>query len=397
MKKSLVALAALAATSAFSQVTIDGLFDAGYQAIDYKGTTITGIGGNGANTSQLNFRINEDLGGGLKVSARLESDFNAVQFKGNTGVASAVNMGAAGAEVAGSRSINSVASTFGNGEVWAGISGGFGGIQMGSVNMNTLTSTLLIQPFGTAIGSGYTTNGGVLRGDTAAATVRDENAIKYTSPTMNGFTGTLYWSAKQTKAANAAASATTLLVPQQTAYSTGLGAYDKLGSKEVGINYANGPLAATFSTLTQDSVGVSAMGANGQADGTTATRLNTMGGAYTFGATKVSVGVQTNKTTTGTVATDTTYNVLAATHTTGPWEFMASTGTIKQNAGTTYKDKSTNLTGLGVNYNLSKMSNLYARYEAIDDKANILAASATLDQVTAGTRKRTAIGVKVGF
>ena len=47
--------------------------DAGYQSIDYKGTKVGGIGGNGASTSQINFRGTEDLGGGLKANFMLES------------------------------------------------------------------------------------------------------------------------------------------------------------------------------------------------------------------------------------------------------------------------------------------------------------------------------------
>jgi len=93
MKKSLIALAALAATASFAQssVQIDGLFDAGYQAINYKGTKVNGIEGNGSATSQLNFRGSEDLGGGLKAEFRLETDFNAVSTNANTGVGSSDN------------------------------------------------------------------------------------------------------------------------------------------------------------------------------------------------------------------------------------------------------------------------------------------------------------------
>jgi len=73
MKKTLVAIAALTALGAQAQsaVTIDGIFDVGYQSNNYKGTKISGINGNGSSTSQLNFRVTQDLGGGLKAIARL--------------------------------------------------------------------------------------------------------------------------------------------------------------------------------------------------------------------------------------------------------------------------------------------------------------------------------------
>ncbi len=76
MKKTLVAIAALAATGAFAQssVTIDGVVDAGYQSVNYKGNTVNGIAGNGSSTSQLNFRGTQDLGGGAKASFLYENE-----------------------------------------------------------------------------------------------------------------------------------------------------------------------------------------------------------------------------------------------------------------------------------------------------------------------------------
>ncbi|MEN9712462.1 MAG: hypothetical protein RLY90_723, partial [Pseudomonadota bacterium] len=56
MKKTLVALAAFAAASSYAGVTIDGLFDAGYQSNTLQGVRVSGIEGNGAGTSQINFR-----------------------------------------------------------------------------------------------------------------------------------------------------------------------------------------------------------------------------------------------------------------------------------------------------------------------------------------------------
>jgi len=63
MKKTLVALAALAAFGAQAQssVTIDGIMDAGYANINYKGAKTTGVLNNGSSTSQINFRGVQDL------------------------------------------------------------------------------------------------------------------------------------------------------------------------------------------------------------------------------------------------------------------------------------------------------------------------------------------------
>jgi hypothetical protein len=201
-----------------------------------------------------------------------------------------------------------------------------------------------------------------------------------------GLTASLYKSNKQTKA-SAAAATSTVAGTQQTSYSTALGAYDKLGSQEVGLNYANGPIAGSYSTLKQDSVDVGT--------GTTATTVNTLGANYTMGAFKALVLNQTVKTTTGTVATDTNYTALTGTYTMGNTVLMASTGSLKQDVGSNAGKKS-KLTGLGADYNLSKTTALYARYEKIDDQAGAISAAASIDG-SEKTRTRTAIGLRTSF
>ncbi len=252
MKKTLVAIAALAATGAFAQssVTIDGVVDAGYQSVNYKGNTVNGIAGNGSSTSQLNFRGTQDLGGGLKSSFRVETDWNMVSNYANTGTSTGVNTTVA-------NSINGAGGTFGNGEIRVGLAGGFGSVDFGAVNYNTLGTYLTGQPFGTAIGSGFRTF--YINDAQATSSVRAENAIKYVTPTFSGFNASLYKSNKQDKAVAGTASATTGLVPQPNAFSTSIGAYDQVGTQEMGVNYANGPIAASYSSLKQDFVGISSV------------------------------------------------------------------------------------------------------------------------------------------
>ena len=391
MKKTLVAIAALTALGAQAQsaVTIDGIFDVGYQSNNYKGTKISGVNGNGSSTSQLNFRVTQDLGGGLKAIARLESDFNSVAFKANTGVSSVIS------NVVTTNSVQSVAGTFGNGEVWAGLQGDFGTVKFGSVNMNTLTTTGMMQPFGTAIGSGYNTSGGILRGDTTATTVRDENAIRFDTNAINGFTGVIYYSAKQTNPfTSSSASTGTGYNSQQQAYN-GF-AYDKVGTQEYALNYANGPITGSVTQQKQNLVGVGTLSSGALSTGSTATTLTSYAGAYTMGNWKASLGNQKNATTTGTVATNTTYTVAGLTYTSGPINYMVSNGSIAQNAGT-YANKKSKLFSFGANYNLSKTTYLYLRSENINDEANILAAASTLDITTSGKRTRTAVGLSMGF
>jgi Gram-negative porin len=73
MKKTLVALAVLAASGAsFAQVAITGTYSFGYRADTSKtGAASSGLG---IDTSALNFTATEDLGGGTKVTAVMSFD-----------------------------------------------------------------------------------------------------------------------------------------------------------------------------------------------------------------------------------------------------------------------------------------------------------------------------------
>ena len=79
MKKSLVALAALAVSgAAMAQVTIGGIVDQAYYSVDQKSrdglssTKQTGIGEGSWAGSRIRFTGTEDMGGGLKANFHLE-------------------------------------------------------------------------------------------------------------------------------------------------------------------------------------------------------------------------------------------------------------------------------------------------------------------------------------
>ena len=347
--------------------------DAGYQALDFKGTKVNGINGNGSSTSGFQIRGTEDLGGGLKANFLMGTDWNVVSRGANTGAATTTAAGDASATV----------GTFGNGELRVGVSGNFGAIDFGHLNFNTLTTTGTGQPFGTAIGSGY---GSIYRVNAAASLVRDDNAVRYVTPAFYGFTASLYKSNKQTK--------TGTNIAADGNFSSTLGAYDKLGSDEIGVNYANGPIAASYTSLKQDSREV--------AGGVTEAKVNTLGANYTMGAAKFFVMNQTHKNTgAASVATtvDTSYTSVSATYTMGATTLMAQVGNLKADAGSLAGQKS-KLVGLGADYALSKRTALYARYESIDDKAGVISAAGNGGFAATGTettRTRTALGVRHTF
>jgi GBP family porin len=80
MKKTLVALAALASVSAFAQssVTISGVLDAGYSSFSAKNGTSAemaqkGLSYSNNDTSRVLIKAVEDIGGGIKAGATIES------------------------------------------------------------------------------------------------------------------------------------------------------------------------------------------------------------------------------------------------------------------------------------------------------------------------------------
>jgi predicted porin len=384
MKKSLIALAALAATGAFAQssVQIDGVMDAGYQAIDYKGTKVNGFNGNGSTTSQVNFRGVSDLGGGLKADFRVETDWNTVSNAANTGAASAIATGTG--STAANAQKNNTAASFGNGEIRTGLAGGFGKVQFGAINNNTLIANLTGQPFGTAIGSGH---GAIIRSNYAGTAVRSDNSFQYVSPNFSGFDVAYLQANKQTKANNGAtASTSTGLIAQQSQFSSALGAYDLMGTKEASVSYANGPLAARFTNLKEDTQQV------GGSTGTVFT-TNTLGVNYALGAAKVFLWNQSIKADDNSVKTAGT--TVSATYTMGATVLMAQAGSIKSSAGAT-NGLSSKMTSIGADYNLSKTTALYGRYESIKDDAKLIAAAATVDG-TSNTRTRLGLGIRTAF
>ena len=355
MKKSLIALAAVAATgAAFAQssVQIDGVMDAGFQSIDYKGNKVNGFNGNGSTTSQINFRGVSDLGGGLKADFRVESDWNTVSNSANTGAKKSDGTLANGA-------------SFGNGEIRTGLAGGFGKVQFGAINNNTLIANLTGQPFGTAIGSGH---GAVIRSNSAGSAVRSDNSFQYISPNFSGFDVAYLQANKQSKANSAN-------------FSSSLGAYDQAGVKEASVSYTNGPLAARFTNLKEDNSALAA----------TNSTVNTLGANYALGAAKVFLWTQTNKTDDGTTR-NIAATTVSATYTMGATVLMAQVGSAKNKI----LNKSSNIASVGADYNLSKTTALYGRYESIKDEGGVIAAATTIDG-TGTTRTRLGLGIRTAF
>lgn len=167
MKKSLIALAVLAASGAAmaqSSVTLFGIVDTGISYVnkDATGGSRYGVGTSGNATSRLGLRGTEDLGGGLKAGFWLEGE-----IFGDNGNASGFNF---------------------RRESTVRLSGNFGEVRLGRETTPTFRTSLKYDVFGaTGIGQfmGYADWAGT--GIADGNTIRKDNMLSYSTPNFNGF------------------------------------------------------------------------------------------------------------------------------------------------------------------------------------------------------------------
>lgn len=182
MKKTLIALAALAATASFAQstATISGNLDfasvnvGGTQAASKGSTVTTGFGT--ATTSVLRFIAVEDLGGGMRATAQYNFDPRSLanDALGNT-------LNSATAPTA------NTTTGLSRDELFVGLSGGFGNIRLGSPNSIGLNAWQPSSSLGTGIGSGYTGAGRAGTMSNSFVQTRYSRSVRYDSPVMGGF------------------------------------------------------------------------------------------------------------------------------------------------------------------------------------------------------------------
>jgi len=202
MKKTLVALAALAASGAFAQstVTLYGQADAGYTSVKSGVNKFTGITTSNRGSSLFGMRGSEDMGGGLKANFQLEASVNLDNGAGAasnttnqvpggpvtvTGAsATATTTGAAGDRFSpgGSQGI-----TF-NRWSWVGVSGGFGELRLGREYTPAFNAMVAVDPLGTN-GIGNSLNFTQIAGGLASHpnTANASNGISYETPSLQGF------------------------------------------------------------------------------------------------------------------------------------------------------------------------------------------------------------------
>lgn len=172
MKKSLIALAVMAASGAAmaqSNVTLYGIVDLWVGSVkDGLGAdSVTAMESGGLNGSRWGLKGTEDLGGGLKAVFKIESGFKADTGVGNSGPNRQSYVGLEGG-------FGTV--TFGN--VWTAMDDIVGASNSGFDSALSASNNVLL------VNSEYESNPG--------------NSIKYVSPSFGGFSGGLSYSLDET-------------------------------------------------------------------------------------------------------------------------------------------------------------------------------------------------------
>ena len=321
MKKSLIALAVLAASGAAmaqSSVTLFGIVDATYAYGSGSVANKSQLTNSGYNSSRLGFRGVEDLGGGMSASFWLEAGVN--NDNGSGGTTSTNNQGASGVTGGGGLTFNRRSTV--------SLNGGFGEVRLGRDYTPQFWNLTVFDPFGTnGVGTTQTLNSS-LGGPT---TVRASNSIGYFLPgNLGGFYGQAqyYMGENLSNAANK---------------KDGNGLALRAG-------YANGPInvALAFSDTKFLSGNIKAVN---------------LGGQYDLGVAKIMAHYNQDDVKGGAEGKGFLIGGLVPV---GAGEIRLAYSTYK--IDTVGADPRTNKIALGYVHNLSKRTALYATYAHVSNK-----------------------------
>lgn len=304
MKKTLIALAAVAATgAAFAQssVTLFGIVDLNVRNVKQGDESLTSMSQDGIASSRLGFRGVEDLGGGMKAGFWLEAGLNP-----DTGTPNGLQF-----------QRRSTVS----------LMGGFGEVRLGRDYTPTFWNHTVYDPFGTN-GVGSSVNTFSVLGSGATTLVRANNSIGYFLPNFGGFSGQFMYALKEAKTAN---------TPNEYA--------------GLRLTYAAGPLSVALATASE-----------GSSVETESFKRTNIGASYDFGVAKPMVQYTLGKfgdaevkhLMVGVVAPVGAGNIKAS-YTRSDYNPAAGNGDANQIA-------------VGYDYNLSKRTAVYGTYSRLTNK-----------------------------
>ena len=319
MKKSLIALAVLAASGAAmaqSSVTLFGIVDANVGYVNHSnagnGGSVYGLGNSGNATSRLGLRGTEDLGGGLKAGFWLEGGLNN-------------DVGAGGTQASGFDFKR---------ESTVRLSGGFGEVRLGRELTPTFRAIHKYDVFGAAgVGRylGFQAWQGA-GGDNNR--VRASNMITYASPNFSGFNASVAYAFDEKTSPD---------------YKSGRYAGGMVG-------YDNGPLSVTASYAQQLA--------------STETLTASLGASYDFGVAKLTgMGTQTKYKYVGSSSKFNSYLIGLSAPVGGVGEVKAQYAFYDQKGyNTPTTSAKAHQFSLGYVHNLSKRTALYGTVAYIKNK-----------------------------
>ncbi len=308
MKKSLVALAVLASTSAAfaqSSVTLFGIVDAAYARVSANGATRTGMTNSGLNSSRFGMRGTEDLGGGMRAGFWLEG-----ALSNDDGNAAGLNF-----------QRRSTVS----------LMGPFGEVRLGRDYTPSFWNTTVFDPFGTN-GVGASMAPGVAAFGTNSTAVRSNNSVGYFLPGNLGGVygqGMIAFGEQVSNAANS----------KQGNY-TGFR-----------VGYQQGPV----------NVALASASVKGNVSATDVRTFN-VGASYNLGVANLMFNAGNEKTDTAQLS----YSLFGATAPLGQGQLRAAFSRYDlKNSNNDW-----NKFAIGYGYDLSKRTQVYGTYAKVSNKGN---------------------------
>jgi predicted porin len=312
MKKSLIALAVLAASGAAmaqSAVTLYGIADIwlGSVKTEAAGTSLTQtkLESGGVNGSRWGLKGSEDLGGGLKANFDLQAGINLDNGAGTSTTATAFSR-----------------------QSWVGFSGGFGAVRVGRTTTAYDDVSGASDAVFDSVLSGWN---GVFKSTGYSA--RQDNMLYYQAPSMGGFSGAISYALGENKTATTDATSTTSL----------------------NLTYGAGPLAVQFAYQVEDIANTVALPSD--------KAFTRLGASYNFGVAtaKATYGRATNMSNAdGADATEWQLGVDYPVSAALTLSANIARSTDNAAAGDNVRDGF----GIGASYTLSKRTFLYGGYRS---------------------------------
>jgi predicted porin len=375
MKKTLIAVAALAATGAFAQVTVYGRLDAGY-AMTTNSTGTTDVKDNGIRShnsfsSFWGIKGVDDLGGGMKSSFQLDMDlYTANGNLGNSG---------AGAGAAATAQFNRVSRI--------NLEGGFGQVGFGAdyvptfklIGATDVNNLSRISTVNLSNSTGVSTTGSVLW---------------YSTPVFSGFqVNAAYRNADQTSSAAAGDTSQKL---------TNLTATYSNGPLMVGVgtgNTENKTAGAATTTMSLAGFNTTSIA------GATKIASNVVAGSYDFKVVKLMGNYITTKASdanTAGVATvgsdlDLVELNIGASIPMGKLTLSAALGTNSYKATGAASDSKGNDIVIGADYALSARTAVFVKTGTYSKLDNVSAAGVATGGTSENKQTSTAVGLRVLF